>query len=213
MRHGQTPSNVVGSLDTALPGPGLTDLGHRQAQAAVEPLLSRRPQSVHVSGLVRTHETAAPVLAALGLHPTVQPGLEEIAAGRWECRTDEEAVRGYLHAVGAWVRGDLDTRMVDAEDGHEFMARYDSAIRRVADTGDDCALVVSHGAAIRSWVSRRAAASREHVGQILDNTALIALLGDPDSGWRVQEWHARPLGEHLLADFSAPDPTGHPAPD
>ena len=33
VRHGQTPSNVAGLLDTALPGPGLTALGTRQAAA------------------------------------------------------------------------------------------------------------------------------------------------------------------------------------
>ena len=31
VRHGQTPSNVLGLLDTAPPGPGLTDLGQLQA--------------------------------------------------------------------------------------------------------------------------------------------------------------------------------------
>jgi release factor glutamine methyltransferase len=33
IRHGQTPSNVLGLLDTAPPGPGLTDLGVEQAAA------------------------------------------------------------------------------------------------------------------------------------------------------------------------------------
>jgi len=33
IRHGQTPSNVLGLLDTAVPGPGLTDLGVEQAAA------------------------------------------------------------------------------------------------------------------------------------------------------------------------------------
>ena len=30
IRHGETPGNVLGQLDTAHPGPGLTDLGERQ---------------------------------------------------------------------------------------------------------------------------------------------------------------------------------------
>ena len=30
VRHGQTPSNVAGVLDTALPGPGLTEEGQQQ---------------------------------------------------------------------------------------------------------------------------------------------------------------------------------------
>ena len=32
-RHGQTPANVAKTLDTVLPGPGLTDLGRLQAEA------------------------------------------------------------------------------------------------------------------------------------------------------------------------------------
>ena len=32
VRHGQTPSNVAGALDTALPGAPLTELGREQAE-------------------------------------------------------------------------------------------------------------------------------------------------------------------------------------
>ena len=42
IRHGETPSNVRGSLDTSLPGPGLTDLGQEQAEAIPAATGSRR---------------------------------------------------------------------------------------------------------------------------------------------------------------------------
>lgn len=34
IRHGQTPSNVEHFLDTAVPGPGLTELGSQQMAGA-----------------------------------------------------------------------------------------------------------------------------------------------------------------------------------
>ena len=42
IRHGQTPANVRGELDTAHPGPGLTALGFRQA-AAIPAALAHEP--------------------------------------------------------------------------------------------------------------------------------------------------------------------------
>ena len=68
VRHGQTPANVLGVLDTAVPGPGLTDLGRRQAAALPEALAEERIDAIVVTDLVRTHETAAPLVAATGLY-------------------------------------------------------------------------------------------------------------------------------------------------
>ncbi|HEY1158028.1 MAG TPA: phosphoglycerate mutase family protein, partial [Arthrobacter sp.] len=38
IRHGETPGNVLGQLDTDHPGPGLTELGERQAEAMARAL-------------------------------------------------------------------------------------------------------------------------------------------------------------------------------
>ncbi|POC80683.1 histidine phosphatase family protein, partial [Vibrio vulnificus] len=38
IRHGQTESNVHRLLDTAMPGPGLTELGQQQAAGLVSAL-------------------------------------------------------------------------------------------------------------------------------------------------------------------------------
>jgi broad specificity phosphatase PhoE len=62
LRHGQTGSNVIGALDTAVPGAPLTELGERQAAAvpgALQPI-----DSITVSTLLRTQQTAAPLAAA-----------------------------------------------------------------------------------------------------------------------------------------------------
>lgn len=59
IRHGQTPSNVAFLLDTAVPGPGLTDLGEKQAAALPQTLADVDIDLLYVSTLTRTQLTAA----------------------------------------------------------------------------------------------------------------------------------------------------------
>ena len=49
IRHGQTPGNVLGQLDTAFPGPGLTGLGERQAAALPEALADEDIEAIQAS--------------------------------------------------------------------------------------------------------------------------------------------------------------------
>lgn len=119
IRHGQTPSNVQGILDTGYPGPGLTELGHRQAQALPGALAREDIAGLHVSRLLRTHETAAPLAAALGMSPRLTEGLEEIDAGEVELQRDEASVDAYQHNQSLWSGGELDGRLPGGETGHE----------------------------------------------------------------------------------------------
>lgn len=212
LRHGQTTSNVSGALDTGPPGPGLTTLGHSQATTAAQALLEERYDAVYVSRLVRTHQTAAPIAEARGLPAVRNTGLEEVRAGAFEMRTDPEAVEAYTGTVAAWIGGNLDLRMPGSETGHEFLARYDAAIARIAARTHGGALVVSHGAAIRTWVASRIPDSQGHpeATEYLQNTALITLEGHPDSGWELIDWHSQPIGGRFLVDEAATDPTAEP---
>ncbi|MBB2967374.1 histidine phosphatase family protein [Leifsonia aquatica] len=78
VRHGEV-FNPDGILYGRLPGFGLSKLGHRMAQAAADEIISRgRPvASVRVSPLQRTRESAAPVLAAVGLEPMIDERIIE----------------------------------------------------------------------------------------------------------------------------------------
>lgn len=210
IRHGQTPSNVAGLLDTAAPGPGLTELGHRQAAEIPDALRHEPIDGVWVSTLVRTHLTAAPLVAALGVEPVELPGTHEIAAGELEMRRDHEAVRIYLETVFSWGLGELDTRMPGGEDGHEFFERFDASIASVEASGAQSAVVVSHGAAIRVWVAGRAvnvppSFAGEHD---IQNTGVVELDGSSESGWTLLSWQGTPVGGSDLIDTDADDPTG-----
>lgn len=210
LRHGQTHGNTQGALDTGFPGNDLTDLGVRQAEAAARVLAEDPPAAIYVSTLVRTQQTAAPLAAALGLEPVVREGLREISAGDYEMATDHDSILGYIGTVADWIEGRTETRMAGGELGTEFLARYDDVVREIVDAGHDRALVVSHGAAIRTWVASRVTDSETHemATEGLANTACIQLDGSFEEGWTVARWDAEPVGGAYLDDHVAPDPTG-----
>lgn len=211
LRHGQTSSNVLGLLDTDAPGPSLTALGERQAREVPNALAEHQtpPQALFVSTVLRTQQTAVPLAQRFGLRATVLPGVREIEAGDLEDRSDPASVRRYISTAFAWAEGDLDRRMPGGSDGHEFFARFDAAIAEVLTTDADCAVVVSHGMAIRAWAAARAqnldgsyASTHE-----LDNTGFVTLDSGASGAWTLVEWHSEPMMGRRLADDRAVDPT------
>ena len=217
IRHGQTPSNVLGALDTGRPGPGLTPLGTTQA-GAIPDHLPRLTASgdltevdgLYVSPLIRTSLTAAPLARTLALGPQEVPGLEEISAGDLEMRTDAAAVHAYREALARWSASDLAHRMPGGHDGHAFLERFDTAVERLASAhGDATVVAVSHGAAIRLWSALQASnvAAVEAVAVSLHNTGACVMEGDPERGWQRTAWHGDPLGGAGLEDEQAHDVT------
>lgn len=211
IRHGQTPNNVAGALDTAFPGAGLTALGQAQAAAIPAALADVEIAGLYASPLVRTQLTAAPLGADRGLEVVVRPGLEEITAGDHEMRSDEESVHAYVECVAGWMAGELDRSLPGGSIGHAFWERYDGAVRSiVAQHGsDDTVALVSHGAAIRCFTTLAARLDLETAyGLHLGNTGMGVLRGDPRGGWELEEWRSEPLGGAALLDESAHDVTG-----
>lgn len=192
IRHGQTPSNVRGLLDTQPPGPGLTDLGIAQAAAVPETLAGEVLDAIYASTALRAQLTAAPLATARGLDVVIRSGIREIAAGDWEMLGDDDSVRGYLELVGAWLAGDLHRRSPgpDGESGVEVMARFDAVIAEIAATGVDAVAVVAHGAVNRTWASLRADNLDDGfgAGHPLRNTGIVILDGDPGTGWTAMSW-------------------------
>ncbi|MEU2773747.1 histidine phosphatase family protein [Streptomyces sp. NPDC007162] len=191
IRHGQTPANVAYLLDTAVPGPGLTALGERQAAALPAALAAEDIEALYVSTLTRTRLTAAPLAAALGLEPIVRDGIREISAGDLEMLPGHSAAgEEYMRTVFAWAAGDTGLRMPGGETGTEALGRYDAVIEEAAGSGVGTVAMVSHGAAIRMWTAARAAnvdvpfaASRP-----LGNTGVVILEGSPADGWKALSW-------------------------
>ena len=215
LRHGQTTANVTGSLDTAFPGAPLTDLGRAQAAAVPEALAAEDVAAVYASNLTRTRRTAEPLRAARGLAVGIRPGLAEISAGSLEMRSDEEAVRGYVDCLLAWMSGDVDRAMPGGPDGRSFWARFDGALEAIAarQRGRTVA-VFSHGAAIRAWTVVVAGMSRDEAERAhVSNTGMVVLERRAGGGWDLESWSSDPVGGAHLLDTAARDVTGDSAED
>ncbi|MFG2073837.1 histidine phosphatase family protein [Nonomuraea maritima] len=64
--------------------PELAPEGREQAERVALRFAAERVDAIYVSSLRRTHETAAPLAARLGLTPAVEPDLREVHLGEWE---------------------------------------------------------------------------------------------------------------------------------
>ncbi|MFE7075310.1 histidine phosphatase family protein [Streptomyces sp. NPDC057620] len=211
IRHGQTPSNLKHLLDTAEPGPGLTPLGLRQADALPDALAGEEIGALYASTLLRTQLTAAPLAARTGLEVRVRDGLRELSAGDLEMRGDAQAVETYMTTVFAWSAGDVELRMPGGENGVEALGRLDAVIAEAAGSGVPTVAMVSHGAAIRMWTAARAdnVDVEFAAAHALENTGIVILDGTPADGWWVRTWEGRSLGPGSgLPEASGP--TGEP---
>ncbi|MFF0792975.1 histidine phosphatase family protein [Streptomyces spiralis] len=193
VRHGETPSNLASLLDTVVPGPGLTELGRRQAAALPEALAEEDIEAVYASTLVRTRLTAAPLAAARGLEVIVRDGIRELSAGGLEGEPgDSERGRLYLRTFLAWAAGDRERRMPGpgGETGTEALARFDAVVEEAARSGAGTVAMVSHGAAVRLWTAVRAhnLDAGFAAAHPLRNTGVVVLEGSPTDGWKALSW-------------------------
>lgn len=217
MRHAQTRSNVLGLLDSRVPGPDLTELGGRQAAALPDAFRHCRISSITVSHMVRTSQTAGPLATDRGLKMVVEPGVAEIPAGDLEMASGIEALASYTKAAWAWAAGDLQPRMAGSENGHEFFARFDDVVARTLARDEELPLIVSHGASIRVWVGNRCANVADSFGADaeLHNTGTALVDRDARSRWTLLDWVSTPAGGVHLHGRSGPDddgPTGEITP-
>src|SRR5665648_521245 len=150
--------------------------------------------AIYASTLVRTQQTAAPLAAAHGLDVQVRAGLREVSAGELEMRSDADAMQLYLDTVFAWREGNLDLRMPGGESGAEVYARFDDiaaeATAEAVGTGVGTAVLVSHGAVIRSWCAARVDnVSIDYVARAnVPNGSIVVLDGNPAKGWHALTW-------------------------
>lgn len=87
VRHGESAPFKPGQPFALLDGhgdPPLAPGGVAQAEAVGRRLSTEEIHAIYVTSLQRTHQTAAPLVSALGLTPRVEPELREIFLGEWE---------------------------------------------------------------------------------------------------------------------------------
>jgi probable phosphoglycerate mutase len=193
IRHAESTANVRKILDTALPGPPLTELGQQQAQTLADRLCGEPIVAVYASRAIRAQQTAAPLAAALTLEVQVIDGVHEVSIGELEGRGDVEALKAYADTVHPWTRGDLGVAMPGGgETGEQVRARYLAAVAdlRVKHEDDPAIALVSHDGAIRlaaEWLADNVRPELADQG-LIPNTGIVELESLPDGGWRCLTW-------------------------
>lgn len=199
VRHGQTPSNVAGALDTALPGAPLTELGREQATLVGRELAGSgiSPGLVFSSEAARARETAGLIAEEMGGLPTqAVPGVHEVQAGSYEMQTGVKALLAYNRLVRDWLEiGDLTSSLPEGESALDVQERTMPLISELRESylenNTDVVLVV-HGAVMRMIsVFAGAVPSQWALDNHIANCGVIELVPD-GGGWACERW-----GEHL----------------
>lgn len=193
VRHGQTTSNVLKRLDTALPGAGLTDFGARQAtRYALERPQTSSPVLIS-SAAKRAQQTAELIGSVWTVQNRVLDGLYEVQVGDLEDEFSEDAHQVFATTVRSWFDGETSVRLPGGESLDDVYERYLPVVDDIADTflsGPDATDVhlVSHGAAIRLIAARLVGMPAEFsLKHHLQNTGSIELTRTPD-GWACLRW-------------------------
>ena len=179
VRHGASAPAFPGVAFDLLDGnsdPPLSDAGLEQAERVGERLADVPASRIFVTGLARTAQTAAPLVARLGLEPIEIPELREVRLGDWE---------GAEFRIRVAERDPLAMRVLAEErweliPGAEPMEGYAERVRAgfermVGETGPGLAVAFLHGAVIGE-LCRQITRSRPFAFVHNDNAAITRIV-------------------------------------
>ena len=183
LRHGRTAHNherrIQGQLDVAL-----DDTGVAQAAAVAPAMAALSPAVVWCSDLLRTRQTAEPVLAACGRAATYDARLREYHLGERQGLSHEEYAAAAPEEFARFHEGDFDV----VPGGEATDAVRDRMLASLTELLDavgpgETALAISHGAAIRVAVVGLLGWPSEQVHGLrgLDNCGWVELLEQPQA--------------------------------
>ncbi len=168
VRHGQTDWNRDEIFRGRADRP-LTELGHRQAEAAGEALESVQIEAIYSSPLVRAVDTAAPTARIHGLEIQNEEGLIDIDYGEWQGVSRPDVMERFPELYRTWIEAPHRVTFPGGEGLAEVRARVLPAVKRLA---------ASHAESTIALFSHR----------VVIKVLLCALLGLDDSHfWEIRQ--------------------------
>lgn len=203
VRHGES---APARLDTPAPrvdgrsDPALDPQGRKEADLVGERLKDEDAAAIYVTSLRRTHETAAPLAARLGLEPVVEPRLSEVYLGEWDGPVfRKNFAEGHPIALQAIAEERWDA-IPGAETTGEFQDRIRAALVDIAAAHpDQRVVVVTHGGVIGAIVAM-ATGARPWAFVGADNASLSHLV-ITDDRWIIRRFNDT---GHLGTDLDHP---------
>ncbi|HEU4363415.1 MAG TPA: phosphoglycerate mutase family protein [Mycobacterium sp.] len=228
VRHGQSVDNAEGILGTVAPGATLTDLGQQQANDVAALIHAAFPNGIagiYGSELVRTQETAQPLLDLLGMNGQVLSGLNEVNAGWLEGNSLTTLTQiGYVLPTLMWILGLEFVPMLGSianPNGVAFQDGVNAAVQAiynttVADPNQPMTdIAFSSAGTIAAWTLLNvknpdfALAFKDLIAthEPLPNAGQVVIEGNPTDGWTLVSWNGTDVSPNpdvltsLFVDF------------
>lgn len=190
IRHAESTSNAEHVINTDIPGPGLTEEGHAQAEQLAHQLSRNNFDGVYASNMARTQQTAEPLAHALGKHVEILPGLREIDAGRYNNSPAKRADSTYLIAPSLWLNGDVENSVPGSISGEEFNDQFSAAVQKIYDSGNSKPVAFAHAESIMYWTLMNVKNPKDSLATShrLPNMGRVVITGNPAMGWTLVDW-------------------------
>ncbi len=200
LRHAQSTWNVERRFQ-GQSDPPLSELGRDQAADAgrrLAPRLDGTPILLLSSDLLRASQTADAIAGALGVTPTVDPALREVAGGAWQGLMRPAIEAGWPHEYRRWLAGE-DIPWGGAERHSEAGIRVAKALRHWADeaiASNRALVAVGHGGSMRAAMSDLLGWDDAYrVLAPLENVSAVELTNPGEDGrCRLVRWNASVVG-------------------
>jgi 2,3-bisphosphoglycerate-dependent phosphoglycerate mutase len=160
--------------------PELDPVGLEQAGLLADRLQHEDIAAIYVTPLRRTHQTAAPLAARLGLDMREEPDLREVFLGDWEGglfrqrATEADPIFAQIFTEERW---DV---IPGAEAQDEFDARVWRGLHNIVEAhADECVVAVSHGGVIGQLL-HRVTSSRRFAFAGADNASISEIVASGD---------------------------------
>jgi 2,3-bisphosphoglycerate-dependent phosphoglycerate mutase len=145
IRHGETDWNrelrFQGQVDVPL-----NAVGHEQARRVAQRLAGVSAHHLYVSDLIRTRQTAEPVLQALPLDHAADATLREQNFGLVDGMRVEDIKAQHPEAWASWIQFQEDFAFGGGESTRQFHTRVMDTVQRLAAAhAGQTLLVVTHG--------------------------------------------------------------------
>ena len=194
IRHGESDGNRY-RLFTGQGDLPLTELGHRQAEAAADYIAKTYGTSidaVYASDLSRAWDTGKAAADRLGLTMIPDKGLREINSGDWEGVSFAQLPVRFEKDFALWMQDIGNSRCTGGESVAELSQRIHDAVVRIAEANPGkTVLVATHATPIRTLQCRFAGVGLEEMQQIpwVPNASLT------EAVYEDGKWTAVTIGE------------------
>jgi probable phosphoglycerate mutase len=191
VRHGEVEEGARGRIYGRL-DPALAPDGRAQAEAIARHVATEHPVAIVTSPSLRARDSAAPLAAALGLTPIVEPRLREIEFGVLEGLTFAEAEQRDPVTWREWMERPGEVRFPGGECWDEIRARAVEAAESIAAAHPRASVaVVTHGGVIRALLAEALALPASRVFRMDVGFGSLTILRREPFGWMVEAVNLR----------------------